>query len=317
MAGQAAVIYGCAGPSLDVEEAAFFADVRPWGFILFGRNLRDGDQIRRLTHALREAAGHAAPILIDQEGGRVARLRPPLGQDWPPPLDHARQGGAPAIRDRYAAIGAELRTLGIDVNCVPCADVARPHTHPFLRNRCFGETAADVAALARAAAEGSQAAGVLPVIKHIPGHGAACVDSHQALPTVDLDLAELRRVDFAPFAALADLPMAMTAHVVYPAIDPERCATTSPAAVEVIRSEIGFDGLLMTDDLSMGALGGSMAGRTRAALAAGCDMILHCNGNMAEMRAVADAMVPLAGRAAQRAARVTDHPARRRVEPVG
>ncbi|MBM9595003.1 glycoside hydrolase family 3 N-terminal domain-containing protein [Roseitranquillus sediminis] len=317
MRDRTAAIFGCAGPRLTTDEVAFFGEVRPWGFILFDRNLRQAEQVRGLCADLRDAAGADVPILIDQEGGRVARLRPPLGRDWPPPFDHAEAAGADAakaIRARYRDIATELRALGIDVNCVPCADVARPDTHPFLRNRCFGEDPARVARLARAAADGTLEGGVLPVIKHIPGHGAGRVDSHEALPTVEADLETLRAVDFVPFVALADQLMAMTAHVVYPAIDAERPATTSPAAIEVIRREIGFGGLLMTDDISMGALGGAMSDRVRDSLDAGCDMILHCNGNSDEMMEVAEAAGTLRGAAAKRAERVMAH---RAGAPVG
>lgn len=302
MTGLGATIFGCAGTELSPEEQDFFARTRPWGFILFDRNLRDADQIRALTRDLRAAAGHNAPILIDQEGGRVARLRPPLAREWPSPRDHAAAPDAEAaIRDRYATIGRELRGLGIDVNCVPCADVAREVTHPFLFNRCFGDTPEVVARLSRAAADGCAEGGVLPVLKHIPGHGAARADSHKTAPVVDIPLDELVAVDFAPFAALSDLRLGMTAHVVYPAIDPDRVATLSPPAIAMIRERIGFDGLLMTDDICMGALGGTLTSRVRASLAAGCDVILHCNGDLAEMREVAETAGGLSGRALTRA----------------
>ncbi|PQO21799.1 beta-hexosaminidase, partial [Rhodobacteraceae bacterium WD3A24] len=202
---------------------------------------------------------------------------------------------------RYRLIAAELAVLGIDGNCAPVADIAGPRTHPFLRNRCYATTAAAVAARARAVADGLLAGGVLPVVKHIPGHGRARTDSHVNLPRVAAGAAALRATDFAPFAALADLPMAMTAHVVYRALDPARPATTSPRVIGLIRREIGFDGLLMTDDLSMNALQGPVGGRTRAALAAGCDIALHCNGDLAEMRAVAEAAGGLDGLALRRA----------------
>jgi beta-N-acetylhexosaminidase len=288
-----AAIFGCAGPDLLPDEREFFAAARPWGFILFDRNLRDHAQIRALTRDLRDAAGHDAPVLIDQEGGRVARLRPPLARNWPPPRQHAAEG-AGAIRARYVAIGQELAALGIDVNCVPCADVARPETHQFLANRCFSDDAATVAEMALAAAAGCLEGGVLSVVKHLPGHGPAAVDSHEAAPRVDVNLDTLRRVDFAPFRALADAALGMTAHVVYDAIDPDRVATVSSAVIRVIREEIGFDGLLMTDDICMGALDGAIADRVQRSLAAGCDLILHCNGDLAEMRSVAAAAGPLA-----------------------
>ncbi len=304
MSAPGATIFGCAGPDLSDDEAAFFADARPWGFILFDRNLREPDQIRALTRRLREVAGHDAPILIDQEGGRVARLRPPLARDWLPPREHAAgPGGEIAVHDRYSAIGRELRDYGIDVNCVPCADVARDFTHQFLANRCLGDDPERVASLARSVADGCVDGGVLPVLKHIPGHGAARADSHETAPVVDLSLDDLRRVDFAPFAALADLPLGMTAHVVYAAIDDTRVATLSPDAIGLIRQDIGFDGLLMTDDICMGALGGTPAENTRAAITAGCDVILHCNGDLSEMESVAAEAGALAGEALDRADR--------------
>lgn len=283
-------ILGLSGPELTPGEAAFFRDAAPWGFILFDRNLVSHEQIQRLAASLREAVGRNAPVLIDQEGGRVQRLRPPLARDWLPPLDHVRRAGPHADRAlwlRYRLIAHELSGLGIDVNCVPCLDVAREDTHPFLTNRCLGHDPATVARLGCSAAEGSRAGGVLPVIKHIPGHGRGTVDSHLGLPATDAGKDTLVSVDFAPFRALADAPLAMTAHMVYRSIDEGRAATVSPAVIRAIREEIGFDGLLMTDDLSMEALGGSMEERTRASLRAGCDVILHCNGERPEMEDIA------------------------------
>ena len=250
--------------------------------------------------------GRDAPILIDQEGGRVQRLRPPLARNWVPPLEEVERAGEDAARAmylRHLLIALELRGLGIDANCVPCADVAEAATHPFLSNRCYGTAPEIVTTISRAVAEGSLAGGVLPVVKHIPGHGRGVVDSHEELPSTEASAEDLARRDFAPFHALADLPLGMTAHVVYSAID-SRPATTSPKTIAMIRGDIGFDGLLMTDDLSMNALGGSMAERTRASLAAGCDVILHCNGEMAEMEEVvaeAGRMTPEAERRAARA----------------
>ena len=290
-AGRTAAILGCAGPRLSAEEARFFREADPFGFILFARNCEGADQIRALTGALRDAVGRDAPILIDEEGGRVARLPEGVGRRWPPPLDAVRAAGARAaemMRLRYRLIAAELRALGIDVNCAPLADVATPGTHPFLRNRCYGETPDAVATIARAGAEGLLEGGVLPVLKHIPGHGRARADSHLALPRVEAPAEALRATDFAPFAALADLPMGMTAHVVYAALD-ARPATTSPAMIRLIRGELGFAGLLMTDDISMQALSGPVGQRAAEALAAGCDVVLHCNGDLAEMEAVAQA----------------------------
>ncbi len=299
-----ATILAPAGPVLSAGEAAFFRDADPWGFILFARNLSDADGIRALTDALRTAVGRDAPVFIDQEGGRVQRLRPPLARDWPPPLDHA-SGAADPVRAmwlRYRLIAAELRALGIDGNCAPCCDIAGPATHPFLRNRCLGTTAAAVIPRARAVAEGLLAGGVLPVVKHIPGHGRAAADSHHELPVVEASLADLAATDFAPFAALADLPLAMTAHVVYPALDPDAPATLSAAAVTAIRGRLGFGGLLMTDDMSMQALSGDLGTLTAQAIAAGCDVTLHCNGDLGEMQTVAAAAAGMTPAAAARAA---------------
>ncbi len=305
MAEPRALILGCAGPQLAPAERDFFRDADPWGFILFARNVEAPDQLRALVGDLRAAVGRRAPVLIDQEGGRVARLGPPHWRRWPPAAEEGAGLGLEAraarIRLRYRLIAAELAALGIDVNCVPVADVARPHTHPILRDRCFGSDAAIVARLARAAAEGTLAGGVLPVVKHVPGHGAARADSHAELPVVDLPRETLEAVDFVPFRALADAPLAMTAHVLYPALDPERPATLSPAVIGLIREEVGLSGALMSDDISMGALAGPLAARARAALAAGCDLVLHCNGDAAEMAALAAAVPRLSGEPARRA----------------
>jgi beta-N-acetylhexosaminidase len=313
-----ATILGCAGPSLARGEAAFFRDADPWGFILFARNVETPAQVARLTADLRAAVGRDAPVFIDQEGGRVARLRPPAWRDWPPPLEQVartgRRGTARGLWLRYRIIAHELRALGIDGNCAPLADIAGPATHPFLRNRCYGEDPAAVAQRARAVAEACLAGGVLPVVKHIPGHGRATADSHAALPLADAPLAELSAWDFAPFAALSDLPLAMTAHVLYPALDPDRPATLSPAVIGHIRGAIRFGGLLMTDDISMGALSGPPGARAAAAIAAGCDLVLHCNGDRAEMAEVAAAAGRLAPAAAARADRALA--CRRPPEPI-
>lgn len=304
MAARAA-IFGCAGPVLGPGERAFFAEAEPWGFILFARNVEGPEQLRRLTASLREAVGRDAPVLIDQEGGRVARLRAPDWREWPPALDECRrlptrEARARAMHLRYRSIADELARVGIDVNCAPVLDLVRPETHPVIRDRCYGDDPAEVAAIGRAVAEGLLAGGVLPVIKHIPGQGRAARDSHLALPEVRAGRADLE-ADFAAFRALAGLPMAMTAHVVYPALDPGAPATQSSAVVRLIREEIGFDGLLMTDDLSMRALRGGFAERAGRALAAGCDVILHCNGDPSEMAEVASAAPELTGVAARRA----------------
>ncbi|PIE18167.1 MAG: beta-hexosaminidase [Proteobacteria bacterium] len=303
MSGPRALILGCAGPRLSPREAGFFREADPWGFILFSRNIHSPRQVAQLCDDLRAAVGRTAPILIDQEGGRVQRLEPPHWPRYLPPLDQMRAARDPmrAMWLRHRLIAAELYALGIDVNCAPLADIADDGTHPFLRNRCYGESPDEVAAAARAGADGLLAGGVLPVVKHIPGHGRARVDSHLGLPRVDAAIEELSDHDFAPFRALADLPMGMSAHVVYDALDPEAPATLSAEAIATIREEIGFDGLLMTDDISMGALSGPVEQRGHAALAAGCDVVLHCNGDGGEMAALAGACGLLDGDAERRA----------------
>lgn len=291
--GTGAYIFGCDGPNLTPTEADFFRAAMPWGFILFARNIEDPAQLLRLTQDLRDAVGWNAPILIDQEGGRVQRMRPPAWRQWFPPLDQmqrtAPEHAARAMRLRARLIAHELRSVGIDVNCTPTADVAQPVTHPFLRNRTFGDCPEVVIGASIAVAEGQLEGGVLPVVKHIPGHGRAVADSHLELPVVEASLDDLRAVDFAPFRALKDLPLAMSAHVVYTALDTENPGTTSPRVLSEVREYIGFRGLLMTDDISMGALPGDMASRTGSSLGAGCDLVLHCNGDMSEMEAVAQA----------------------------
>lgn len=288
--GRMAAIFGCEGTVLTASEKRFFREADPFGFILFARNIDNPDQLCRLAAEMREVVGRNAPILIDQEGGRVQRMRGPYWREWSPPLEAAAKAGADAahvLALRARLIAEELRAVGIDANCAPVADIAGPETHPFLRNRCYGETVAQVCERARAVAEAHLAAGVLPVVKHLPGHGRATADSHQNLPTVTASREALAAQDFAPFKALADLPMAMTAHIVFTAYDADHPATQSPEMIGVIRRDIGFQGLLMTDDLNMQALSGDLGQRTRAAMAAGCDIALHCKGDMAEMQAVA------------------------------
>lgn len=303
--GARAVIFGCAGPELSDGERAFFAEADPWGFILFARNITGPDQLARLTADLRASVGRDAPVLIDQEGGRVARLRGPVWREWLPALEECaglpdRETRARAMYLRYRLIAAELLALGIDVNCAPVLDLAGEATHPVLRNRCYGDRPEEVATIGRAVAEGLLAGGVLPVIKHMPGQGRAALDSHRDLPVVSAGAGELA-ADFAPFRALCDLPMAMSAHVVYAALDPEAPATLSARMIGLMRDEIGFGGLLMTDDLSMHALTGSFASRVTGALTAGCDVVLHCNGDVDEMAEVARSTPPLAGPALARA----------------
>ena len=299
-----AVIFGPEGLAVTDWEKGFFRDFDPWGFILFARNIDTPDQLRRLTDGLRDAVGRQAPILIDQEGGRVQRMRAPHWREYLPALDQMERARDPmrAMWLRNRLIGAELHDVGIDVNCAPLADLVEDATHPVLRNRLYGSDVETVVEAARTVAEAHLASGVLPVLKHIPGYGRASVDGHLDLPRVAASREDLRARDFAPFAALRDIAMGMTAHVVYEAIDPDRPATTSPAMVRVIREEIGFEGLLMTDDIGMEALAGSMAERAAASIEAGCDVVLHCNGKPDEMVAVASEVPYLDGRAQERAA---------------
>jgi len=304
-----AFITGISGTVLTAAEREFIRGTRPWGFILFKRNIEAPDQVSDLVGELRDCLGEAdAPVLIDQEGGRVARLGPPHWPVYPRgavfgalyDLDKAL--GLQAARLSSRLIAADLIDLGITVDCLPLADVPVAGADAVIGNRAYGTEPAKVAAIARAVTEGLEQGGVLPVLKHIPGHGRATADSHFRLPTVDTARSELERTDFAAFIPLVDLPMAMTAHVVFSAIDPVSPATTSATMIgEVIRGFIGFDGLLMSDDLSMNALSGTLSERARATLAAGCDMVLHCNGSLDERREVADACPPFAGDAKRRA----------------
>ncbi|MBK5926163.1 beta-N-acetylhexosaminidase, partial [Rhodobaculum claviforme] len=300
MSGPAAAILGLPGPVLEGTDRAFLRAADPWGVILFARNVRDPAQLARLTADIRDTLGRDAPVLVDQEGGRVARLRGPHWTEWPSPATAAAGPATEeAIHLRHRLIAAELAAVGIDVNCAPCADLAGPATHPFLADRCYGTTVQQVVRNARAAADGLLTGGVLPVLKHLPGHGRATADSHFALPVVAAPLADLDASDLAPFAALADLPIAMTAHVVYAAVD-DRPATCAPPLIALIRDRIGFRGLLVTDDLGMQALSGTAAQRTAQAIAAGCDIALHGNGDAATLRTVADAAGPLTAAAQAR-----------------
>jgi beta-N-acetylhexosaminidase len=304
-----AFIAGCAGLELTPDEAAFFKEADPWGFILFHRNVADREQVRVLCASLRDAVGRAdAPILIDQEGGRVQRLGPPHWPKYPSGSTYGRlHANDPLVQREITRLGArliahDLREVGITVDCLPVLDVPSPGSHDIIGDRAYGKTTSQVAVLGRAAAEGLLAGGVLPVVKHMPGHGRAGVDSHLSLPVVDAPREDLEKHDFVPFRMLTDMPLAMTAHVVYTALDPDRPATTSRIVMEqIIRGHIGYDGLVMTDDLSMQALSGSFRERTEAAFAAGCDMALHCNGKMEEMSAVAEAAPILDGEALRRA----------------
>jgi beta-N-acetylhexosaminidase len=298
-----ATIFGCDGFELSADEAAFFRDADPFGFILFARNVESPNQLRRLTGALRNAIGRDALITIDQEGGRVQRLRGPVWREWLPPLDTVARASDPAramwIQSRL--IAHELRGVGIDSNCAPCADIAGDLTHPFLKNRCYGTDPETVSRIARAVADGLLAGGVVPVVKHMPGHGRATLDTHLALPTVTQPQDTLGHTDFAPFRALADLPMAMTAHIVFSAYD-DKPATQSKRMVQLIRQEIGFGGLLVTDDLNMQALSGTVADRAARSIAAGCDIALHCKGTVAEFAATAAAVGSMGAATQTRAA---------------
>lgn len=297
-----AVIFGLSGPRLTQAEKTFLAQAQPWGTILFARNIEDPAQVRGLTAELRDATGRDLPILIDQEGGRVQRMTPPHWRSWVPALQqctHA-QDPARAMYLRGRLIARDLRDIGINVNCAPLADIATAQTHAVLKNRCYGTTLAAVVTHARAMAQGLSAGGVLPVLKHIPGHGRAALDSHLELPHVSNAPDLLHETDFAAFRALKDLPLGMSAHIVFDQIDPSGPATTSPIMIDLIRRQIGFEGLLMTDDISMRALFGPVGRRAQAALAAGCDLVLHCNGHLDEMRALADVCPPLTGAACQR-----------------
>lgn len=304
-----ATILDAAGHRLTADEKALFRDVTPFGFILFARNIDTPDQLRALCDDFREAAGHDAVITIDQEGGRVQRLRAPTWREWLPPLSFVQAAGpnaAEAMYLRFRLIAHELNALGIDSNCAPMVDVPGPDTHEFLYNRCYGLDAASIAQMGQAANDGMLAGGVLPVIKHIPGHGRATADSHFELPRVSASADDLARVDFAPFKALRDTPMGMTAHVVYEAFD-SAPATLSARMMHVIREEIGFDNLIMTDDISMKALSGSLGDLSRDALAAGCDVILHCNGTLAERAQVAQAAGAMTDAAQRRALRALSY----------
>jgi beta-N-acetylhexosaminidase len=309
-----AVIFGCAGTTLSGGERAFFAETQPYGFILFARNVQTPDQVRKLVADLRDAVGRDdAPVLIDQEGGRVQRLGPPHWRAMPP----WRRFGELYARDKRAGerasaanarlIAAELMDLGINVDCLPLLDVPMPGAHDIIGDRAFAEDPSTVAQLGTLVCNSLRQGGVLPIIKHIPGHGRARSDSHLELPVVEASLAELRARDFAPFRAVCErlnggaACWAMTAHVVYKAVDAARCATVSPAVIEtVIRGEIGFEGPLISDDLSMKALSGGMRERTQGALNAGCDLVLHCNGKMEEMTEIAAVCPPLSGAASER-----------------
>jgi len=306
-----AFITGVSGTELNEAERDFIRSQRPWGFILFKRNIETPAQVASLVEALRSVRGQGdAPVLIDQEGGRVQRLGPP---NWPVYPAGAVFGrlydiepglGLRAAQLSARLIAADLGNLGITVDCLPLADVPVAGADAVIGDRAYGTEPDKVAAIARAVTDGLEQGGILPVLKHIPGHGRATADTHLRLPVVDTPNAELERTDFAPFQALSDLPMAMTAHVVFSTLDPAQPATTSATIIhQVIRGVIGFQGLLMSDDVSMNALAGSIAERTRAVFASGCDVVLHCNGRLDEMHEVARETPELSGQPLQRAAR--------------
>jgi beta-N-acetylhexosaminidase len=303
-----AFIAGLAGLTVSANERAFLRDARPWGLIIFKRNVNSPTQVTGLVSSFRDIVGWGAPVLVDQEGGRVQRLGPPHWPAFPPGArygdiyDHEPSSGIAAARLAGHLIAADLRPLGIDIDCLPVADMPVAGGNPVIGDRAYGNEPGKVAAIANAIAQGLRAGGVLPVLKHLPGHGRATADSHHKLPVVDTDRATLEATDFAAFRPLASLPLGMTAHVVFSAIDPVAPATTSVTMVrQVIRGYIGFQGLLMSDDVSMNALSGTIAERSRAALAAGCDVVLHCNGDLREMAAVAGEAPELSGESARRA----------------
>jgi beta-N-acetylhexosaminidase len=306
--GSRAIILGCAGETLSAGERRFFGDADPAGFVLFRRNCSDVARLRALVAALRDSIGRAdAPVLIDQEGGRVARLQPPAWRRYPAPARIASLPDPDAVEAAWLGarlIADDLAALGITVDCAPVLDLPTEDADRVIGDRAFGGDAERVARLGRAFCDGLLAGGVLPVLKHIPGHGRARVDSHVACPVVESDWSTLSASDFAPFRALALMPWGMTAHIVYAAIDADTPASLSRRAIDsVIRGEIGFDGVLVSDDLSMGALGGSMAERAVRALTAGCDLALHCNGNMDEMAEIVEAVGRVSPAAAERLAR--------------
>jgi beta-N-acetylhexosaminidase len=303
-----AFITGLAGTTLSSDERTFLGEAEPWGLILFKRNIENRSQVTELAASFHSAIGHQTPVLVDQEGGRVQRLGPPEWPVYPPAgafgrlydLDPAAALAAARLGGRLLA--SDLLPLGIDVDCLPVADVPAPEGDPVIGDRAYGDRADKVATLAGAHARGLLNGGVLPVVKHLPGHGRATADSHLSLPVVAAARDVLEMTDFAAFRPLTRLPMGMTAHVVFSAIDAAHPATTSATMVrEVIRGFIGFQGLLMSDDVSMGALSGSIGERGAAAIAAGCDLVLHCNGKLDEMREVAANVPRLAGEAARRA----------------
>ena len=314
-----AVIFGCRGPELTQWERRFFADAAPWGLILFRRNCQTPDQIRRLTETFREIVGREdAPVLIDQEGGRVRRLGPPIWHPAPSAKTlgdlwrRAPESGKEALRLNYQIIASELTELGITVNCAPVMDVPVPGSHSVVGDRAFSDSADETAQLGRIVCEAHLVQGVLPILKHMPGHGRATADSHRSLPIVEATRHQLENTDFKPFKDLNDMPAAITAHIVYPAWDDQAPTTTSNVMIkDVIRESIGFDGLLLTDDISMRALKGALRERVENSLAAGCDLVLHCNGKRQEMKKVAEGARKLNAESLKRARLALARPAAR------
>ncbi len=301
-----AVIFGLAGKEISQEEREFFVSHNPLGFILFARNLDNPEQVRALVIDLKKLVGWNCPILIDQEGGRVARLRPPHWRKSPPMGDFAQMAlddvctACDATYDNAKLMAAELVDLGINVDCAPVCDLLFEGAHDIVGDRSFGYDVEIASKLARKTAEGLIDSGVVPIIKHIPGHGRAKADSHKELPVVNCSMQELQKTDFAVFKNLSDMPWAMTAHILYTAIDKEQPATLSTKCIDIIRNDIGFDGVLVSDDLSMEALQGSFADRTIGAIKAGCDVVLHCNGNMEEMVQIAENVEALSAESSRR-----------------
>ena len=290
------VIYGIAGTTLTDEEKYFFSKNGPIGFILFARNIENKIQLTKLTASLRELMDGEVLILIDQEGGRVARLKEPewkkypTGQHFADIFDTNPELAKTELFNNFQDIATELMEVGINVDCAPVLDILTDKTHDVIGDRAYGKNPEQVSILGRKVCEGLLSKGVYPVIKHIPGHGLGTSDSHLELPIVDASLEQLRENDFLPFSELRDQKFAMTAHILFTAIDKNCCATSSPTAIKMIREEIGFENILMSDDLSMKALKGTFAEKTTATLGAGCDLILHCNGEMAEMLEINSAL---------------------------
>ncbi len=286
------VIFGCSGKVLTKDERAFFKKSIPWGIILFKRNIENPEQLKALTASIRDTTNRDIPILVDQEGGRVERLTKPYWRSWIPALQQmtvlSKELATRAMYLRYRIIGEELNVVGINVNCAPIGDLACGSTHQVLLNRCYGESSSTVISAARACSNGLLDAGILPVLKHIPGHGRASVDSHLKLPKVNASFSELNGSDFTVFEALNDISLGMTAHVLYDSIDSKFPATQSKEIIRIVREKIKFKGLLMTDDISMKALSGSLVDKVQSSLKAGCDLILHCNGDLDEMISISD-----------------------------